>query len=534
MSRLVLGLLGAVLGLWGASLAVRGLAARIDALASRLMRVGARALALGRTASLVGTLVGLILLPAGCILCLLALNYDPGRDLSDALPSLWSGMGIAGAFASLALIFVGIQFDPARGRARCPECWYAMQGFENYTCPECGRPPGPRAHLLRTRRSRPVIAFGVAILLLSLCLSRVGAVRAMGWKGVFPTTFLIFGMEYLPDSLIGGSGSMAPLGWRGTLADRVQSADMAPWQESWTQRRAADLYRNAKSPVQAYRAQRLGGAISGADTGICGRLREWVARDLASPDPGVASRAHELAGGLGWVFDPQESRKNDEWLLELLSSEDPQTRARTLTLLPYFPNAGPLITSTLTERVRDESLPDDQREYAATALVLAPVNELMGREGVHDFADMLTRGDPATRPAVIRGLRTAASSPFTWNSNLRGLVFDQQLVLDLLRDPDPAAAQAGAVLVNAYVSNTGEWNESIAQAIVTRLENQDESAAGMLAALVAVKHPGPLPKDLAAALQTAATGSNPDLAARAKELLDLTNTVPGQPPPGPP
>ncbi|MCC6951645.1 MAG: hypothetical protein IT433_09390, partial [Phycisphaerales bacterium] len=522
------------LGLWGASLAVRGLAARIDALASRLMRVGARALALGRTASLVGTLVGLILLPAGCILCVLALNYDPGRDLSDALPSLWTGIGIVGAFASLAIVFVGIQFDPARGRARCPACWYAMQGFETYTCPECGRPPGPRAHLLRTRRSRPVIAFGVAILLLSLCLSRVGAVRAMGWKGVFPTTLLILGMEHLPDSLIGGSGSMAPLGWRGTLADRMQSADMAPWQESWAQRRAADLYRNAKNPGQAYRAQRLGGAISGADTGICDRLRDWVARDLASADPGVAARAHELAGGLGWVFDPQESRRNDEWLLELLSSEDPQARARTLTLLPYFPNAGPLITSTLTERLRDESLPNDQREYAAMALVLAPVNAPTGRQGVYDFAEMLTRGDPATRLAAIRGLRAAASSPFTWNSQLRGLVFNQQLVLDLLHDPDPEAAGAGAVLVNAYVSNTGEWNESIAHAMVTRIENQDASAAGMLAALVAVKHPGPLPKDLAAALQSAAAGSNPDLAARAKELLGLTTVAPGQPPPGPP
>lgn len=513
---------------------MRGLAARIDALASRLMRVGARARSLGRTASLVGTLVGLVLLPAGCILCLLALNYDPGRDFADALPSLWTGIGIAGAFASLALIFVGIQFDPARGRARCPACWYSMQGFEKHTCPECGRPPGAAAELLRTRRSRPVIVFGVALLLASLALSRVGAVRAMGWKGAFPTTLLIFGMEYLPDSLIGGSGSMAPLGWRGTLADRLQSVDLPPWQQSWTQRRAADLYRNAKTPAQAFRAQRLGGAVGSGDTAICERLREWIARDLASADPGVAGRAHELAGGLGWVFDPQESRRNDEWLLELLSSEDPQTRARALTLLRYFPNAGPLLSSTLAERLRNQSLRDDQREYAATALLLAPANELTGRQGVYDFAEVLARGDPATRLAAIRGLHAAAASPFTWNSQLRGMVFNQQMVLDLLHDPDPEAAQAGAVLVNAYVANTGEWNESIAHAIVTRIQNQDESAAGMLAALVAVKHPGPLPNDLAAALQSTARGSNPDIAARAKELLDLTNAALGQPPPGPP
>lgn len=478
-----------------------------------------------------------MLLPIGCILCLLAINYDPGSDLADALPSLWTSIAIVFGFASLALVFVGIQFDPSRGRPRCPACWYAMPGFENMTCPECGRPPGPHAQFYRTRRSQPVIACGVALLLASLALSRVAAVRAMGWKGTFPTTFLIFGMEHLPDSLIGDSGATPPTAWRGTLADRLQSADMPPWQGSWVQRKAADLYRNAENPGQALRAQRLGGAIGGADSGICARLREWIARDIASTDPAAARRASALAGGLGWVFDPQESLRNDEWLLRLLSSEDVQTQSRARALLPYFPNAGPILNTGLAERLRDPSLLDEQREFAAAALFLVPANELSARRGHSDITELLTRGDPATRRSAVRGLRAAAAGPFTWNSQLRSLVFSQPLVLDLLSDPAPEAAQAGAVLVNAYVANTGQWNESVAAAIVTRLEQRDESASRILAALIEAKHPGPLPQPLIAALETAAAGDDAELAANAKELLYLTHTLPrpkGDQTPAPP
>lgn len=516
-----------MLGLWGASLAVRGLASRIDALASRLMRLGAQSRSIGRAASIIGTVAGLVLLPAGCILGLLALNYDPGSDLLDALPSLWTCIALVGGVSSLALTFVGVQFDPARGRARCPKCWYSMQGFEDKTCPECGRPPGAPTQLLRTRRSPPVIVCGVLLLVVSIGLSRLSAVRAMGWKGVFPTTVLILGMKHLPDTLIRPPNSAQQASWRGTLAFRVDNTVMPQWQEEWMRRRATDLYRNAVSPEEALRAFHLGGVYGGTDSRTCQRIRVWIARDLASPDPALNARGLELGPCLGWVFDHAESRRNDVWLLSLLASEDAHTRTGALSLLPHFANASPLLSSSLADRLRDRALPEDQRTLAATALMLAPANDISERTRDYDLHTLLLRTDPATRRCTALGLKAAVESGAgAWTSHLRGLAFDAPLVIDLLTDPQRDASSAGAALVNWRVMNTGNWDETLIDAVVPLLERGGAGARAILAALVAAGHPGPLPPQVIAALEAAAAGNDADLAANARELLYITHTIP--------
>jgi hypothetical protein len=78
-----------------------------------------------------------------------------------------------------ALVFLwAIFWDRARGRLRCPRCWYDMKGAVQsrgeppWTCPECGKSCGDRRALARVRR-RPMLAIigalgfviGVGILL---------------------------------------------------------------------------------------------------------------------------------------------------------------------------------------------------------------------------------------------------------------------------------------------------------------------------------------------------------------------------------
>jgi hypothetical protein len=63
----------------------------------------------------------------------------------------------AGAIATPGLVLLAWSLfsDHARGRKRCPKCWYDMGGAEpspDLTCPECGRAITTERELRRTRR----------------------------------------------------------------------------------------------------------------------------------------------------------------------------------------------------------------------------------------------------------------------------------------------------------------------------------------------------------------------------------------------
>lgn len=46
----------------------------------------------------------------------------------------WLVMG-----GGVVLLGRALLWDRARGRRRCPKCWYDMSGVDSLRCPECGR-----------------------------------------------------------------------------------------------------------------------------------------------------------------------------------------------------------------------------------------------------------------------------------------------------------------------------------------------------------------------------------------------------------
>jgi hypothetical protein len=148
----------------------------------------------------------------------------------DSLGFFRTSLGIG----SLTLIGGGLMWiilstvgDRARGRVRCPKCWYDMSDVPGLLCPECGRESKSRSQHTRTRRPR--WAFMIAGL--SIGLGVYGAsvnqrVNLIGPLAAVPTWALMAGWEFLPedwitkDSLISGS----------SLFDRLgNGSDQNPW-----------------------------------------------------------------------------------------------------------------------------------------------------------------------------------------------------------------------------------------------------------------------------------------------------------------
>lgn len=135
----------------------------------------------------------------------------------DWLASSWFYWSVAGIFAAAGcwLLYRGLLSDRARGRPRCPGCWYDLSGAAPaanaaptaagvklpITCPECGRRTDHARRLLRTRRHRWPLLLGLLVLGLTLYSYEVRH-RIIhydeGWKtALVPSTAYIIGLKQL-------------------------------------------------------------------------------------------------------------------------------------------------------------------------------------------------------------------------------------------------------------------------------------------------------------------------------------------------
>lgn len=103
----------------------------------------------------------------------------------------------------LFLIVWGLIGDRARGRTRCPKCWYDMSGAVGLRCPECGKEAKSTKQF--TKSKRPKWAFVVAALLMGLSVYGFSVNRRVAetdWLAAVPSWFLMAGWALLPEEWI--------------------------------------------------------------------------------------------------------------------------------------------------------------------------------------------------------------------------------------------------------------------------------------------------------------------------------------------
>lgn len=111
-----------------------------------------------------------------------------GQGFDVTLIWLIAGWAVIAA-GGLALLW-SLFRDRARGRRRCPECWYDMNGVPGLKCPECGGEAKSEKSLQKTRRRWRWAVLDVVLLLAGMVSLRVPALQKDGWVAATPTFVL--------------------------------------------------------------------------------------------------------------------------------------------------------------------------------------------------------------------------------------------------------------------------------------------------------------------------------------------------------
>ena len=110
---------------------------------------------------------------------------------------VWWSCGAALSVAGVALLAWAMLADRARGRQRCPKCWYNLAGVSGeatsggLTCPECGHAARTVRALSRTRRKWRWGAVALVLLTLATASGLTPKVRRDGWLTVVPIDALM-------------------------------------------------------------------------------------------------------------------------------------------------------------------------------------------------------------------------------------------------------------------------------------------------------------------------------------------------------
>lgn len=270
------------------------------------------------------------------------------------------GIGMIG----IAFLARGSYGDRARGRRRCPKCWYPIR-TENLTCPECGKTATHEKQFFRTRRSAGMIAAGAAVLVLTGAPFLVANYRSGGAVGLMPTAALIVCMPIVPDEWLSGGVASADedMSLHARLDEEYYFPILQGKYRDAAALRALKLAINDPSAVAKYLwVIRMPESI-GAQREFMGRL----VSALESSDPRVAGTAAKIAGHLMqdrmWnaLSGPdhaaeQPAEKSIEGLeprlIALLSHRDPSVADAALDLASYDGHRVPGIAEYFIDQLR--------------------------------------------------------------------------------------------------------------------------------------------------------------------------------------
>jgi hypothetical protein len=213
-----------------------------------------------------------------------------GDTLNDAW-TFWDIAGLAGLVFAAILLTRALIGDRAKGRDRCPACWYDMSGSAaagRLTCPECGHVSKTPADLRRARRSKPLIACAVVLALASLWIPRIHDARERGWKMLIPTAMLIALIDHAPEHWIVDTW---PADDASTLSRRLADGETPAYLKRWAKERVKARYEHPASYEQFKRLRPLSLHLLTWPQVATPRQTEVLVQAVMSEDPSIASAA---------------------------------------------------------------------------------------------------------------------------------------------------------------------------------------------------------------------------------------------------
>ena len=287
---------------------------------------------------------------------------------------LFQSFAVLLAIAGFALGAWALLADRARGRRRCPACWYDRSGTGTLTCSECGFVAAQSGCLARTRRRwRWAIVAGLVVSA-AWFMSVWPRVRDDGWVSAVPAVVLIAGIPWSdsPDGTI----------WN-ELWSRHSSGDLSGWQRSLLARRLASILHDDNPWNRKLAAGWLGGLGASASCAVPGLI------EIAGSEMSVLRQM--AAGALGRIL--ADGERCIPVLVGLLRDADPNVRTMATWSLWQFAiqtdadtsAAIPLLRQALTD-------PDPSRRlFTAQALSLILPDP---QSVIPVFVEMLEHDEP--------------------------------------------------------------------------------------------------------------------------------------------
>jgi len=137
------------------------------------------------------------------------------------------------AALAAALVLWCLLWDRARGRRRCPKCWYDMSGSGErgdwcgeLVCPECGKTIADERKLRKTRRRWRLALLSLPMLLSAHAVSKGPVVRERGWRAGLPTSALVLAAP--EDELSAWFNMTVARPWMAEIIERQD--ELAMWQ----------------------------------------------------------------------------------------------------------------------------------------------------------------------------------------------------------------------------------------------------------------------------------------------------------------
>jgi hypothetical protein len=150
-------------------------------------------------------------------------------------------IGAGLALAGVMLVAWALFWDRARGRRRCPRCWYDMAGVPGLVCPECGQEAKYDRGLRRTRRRWGAAVAGLILAMSSVIVWSVPVARARGWPAALPNAVLLAALPWMEaptyqDRTAAAGGTPMPARRRvydELIEQRLKENRLAPWERRW-------------------------------------------------------------------------------------------------------------------------------------------------------------------------------------------------------------------------------------------------------------------------------------------------------------